>query len=208
LIQYELVKKGKEKEPSDKHMKYLSPLARAEAEQHANQRQQQRHLFQSSNSIDSISISNTLMTDHGSININDDTPTIKMYKVEDESGLEQVIQKTQLALLFDRFHLPARTFLSNVYREMGDVAQSEHHLQLACTANRHRSSCSGKTGQTSWFGGSTSMWGWYCWYLLGMTFAEQSRTLEASKASLYALEKRTGCCVRGYECLPRYLSSL
>jgi hypothetical protein len=200
-----VIKKERVKEPVDKYLKYLSPLARVESERQANQRQQQRHLFQSSTSIDSISISNTLLTDNGSININEDTPTIKMYKIEDEMGMEQVIQKTQLALLFDRYHLPARTFLATVYREMGDIAQSEHHLQLACTANRHRASCSGKSGQTSWFGGTTSLWGWYCWYLLGMTFGEQNRSLEASKATLYALEKRGSCCVRGYECLPRYI---
>jgi hypothetical protein len=167
------------------------------------------------NSIDSISISATVMTDHVNFNGVDNLesnnskvllPTERPIDLDTpkEITMEQVLQKTQLALLFDIQHLPARTYLAMLYREIGDIAQSEFHLQLACTASRHRGTAGGKSGMTSCFGGYTSNWGWYSWNLLSLIFKDQGRYLDAQKAALFAVQSQKQSCIRGYECLSRF----
>ena len=118
--------------------------------------------------------------------------------------LEKVISSTQFALLFDLQHLPARTFLGILFKEKGDLGQSEHHLQRACTQQKHRGSSSGLTGKSSIFGGVSSQWGWLSWNQLAIALSELGRHSDAHKAALFALQLERVACSRGYECLPRF----
>lgn len=202
----------------EKFIKYLSPIARVEFERRSLQRQQQRSYprFSSVHSADSISISNTLMTESGTNNveINDEVasneirhihvPEHTLLEEKNEITLQQVIDAAQFALLFDSQNLPARTFLGSLLKQQKDYSESEHHLQKACTQQRHRSSSSGKSGGSSIYGGATSKWGWNAWKLLAELLKEQGRIVDAEKAALYAVELEGVCCLRGYECIERF----
>ncbi|KAJ3322235.1 Tetratricopeptide repeat protein 7A [Boothiomyces sp. JEL0866] len=204
--------------PVEKYIKYLSPIARVEFERRSLQRQQQRTYprFSSVQSADSISISNTLMTESGTNNveINDEvasneirhihSPEHALQEEKSELTLQQVIDAAQFALLFDSQNLPARAFLGSLLKQQKDYSESEHHLQKACTQQRHRSSSSGKSGGSSIYGGATSKWGWNAWKLLAELLKEQGRTVDAEKAALYAVELEGVCCLRGYECIERF----
>jgi hypothetical protein len=194
----------------EKYSRYESPISRVE---------QERKLFRSQKITDQISINTTIMTDQASIsgsisafdNIGD--PNNSRISIDKNFDYEQqkkritltkIIQSIQLALLFDSNHLPARIFLGMIYYEKGDLPQAEHHLQLSCTCSRHRGSSSGRSGVSSCFGGSTSIWGWYGWHLLSLIFEEQGRDGDSKRAGAYALEFEKVCCLRGYECLVRF----
>lgn len=203
-------------------MKYLSPVARVEAERQALLRKTQRiERTEGSSAIDSISITPTTQSevvknmyaldsiDHVVVNSMMHIPSFPAEHFDEDDltknvSLDQVIAAAQFALVFDLNHLPARGFLGLLYKELGDFGQSEHHLQKVCTQQPRRGVSSGKSGLSSVFGGYSSDWGWYSWQLLGSCLSELGRDADAHKASLYSLQLRQLCCTRGYEALPRF----
>ncbi|KAJ3306677.1 hypothetical protein HDV03_004307 [Kappamyces sp. JEL0829] len=226
MLQFTRCRNQNDAKPADPYVKYLSPVARVEAEKLASQRKAQRAAprvgtNESTNiSADSLSIVGTVQTEpipiartdsasegiNGSASIGHAAAS-EFPEEQDPSQLvtlEQVINTAQFALLLDVHHLPSRTFLGMLYREIGDLGQSEYHLQKACTQQKHRGTSSGRTGQASFFGGATSQWGWYGWHLLGLSLSDQGRLSEAAKASLYAVQLQRVSSVRGYESLPRF----
>ena len=210
--------------PVSPYIKYLSPLARIEADRLANVRKDLRSIPRAGSigsmngSSDSVSFSQASVTEALNVTIieldvNGNPQLSKAQSPdfppnEDDNNkivtLDMVITGVQFALLFDLHHLPARTFLGMLLREKGDLGQSEHHLQRACTQQKHRGSCSGRTGMTSVYGGVSSQWGWLSWYQLSLTLSDLGRHSDSEKAALYSLQLQQNCSTRGYECLPRF----
>jgi hypothetical protein len=224
-LQYQRYKHQQTEKPESSYLKYLSPLARVEAERQALLRKTQRiERTEGSSLIDSISITPTVLTDvvrtMNSLNMIDTLDQVVVNSMtnlnlfspdgidEDDIKksvtLDQVIAAAQFALVFDLNHLPARAFLGLLYKELGDFGQSEHHLQKVCTQQRRRGVSSGKTGLSSVFGGYSSDWGWYSWQLLASCLSELGRDADAHKAAVYSLQLRQLSCSRGYEALSRF----
>ena len=205
--------------------RYLSPVARAEAEMNIVARHQAyQSLDLTSGSVESLSLNGNTAVDSFS------PPTIEWMETrmvlepinskksleiqhtnDSQNGnsknvvtLSQVIHKVKHALLFDPQLLPARAFLGLLYKQKGNFAQAEYHLELACMENVHRGSSAGRTGFSSVFGGATSVWGWSAWSALGDIFKEQGRSKKSQDAIILALELYTQSSCRGFEVLSRF----
>jgi tetratricopeptide (TPR) repeat protein len=200
---------------SKKYSRYVSPVSRVEAEMQAAVRQKlYRKLPTTSGSADSLSITATILTEQANDSEKNalydiDSILPERISLEDPQSsklvtLTQVIQQAQQSLLFDPHLLPAKIFLGILYKEKGELSQSQNYLEGACTQNRHRGASSGRTGFGSVYGGPTSIWGWTGWYTLAKVFMEQGMVKEAQKFALYALDIQNQCPVRGFECLTRF----
>ena len=211
-------------QPIDKYSRYLSPVARAEAEMSAVARHQLHHSVDlSSGSVESLSLNGNTAVDPIApptiewmetqmvLESNNSRKSIDMKPTESLASLQKpsvtlshVIHKVKHALLYDPQLLPARAFLGLLYKQKGNISQAEYHLELACTENVHRGSSAGRTGFSSVFGGATSIWGWSAWTALGDLFREQGRMKQSQDAVLYALELYTQASCRGFEVLSRF----
>lgn len=196
-----------------------------EAERQSTIRKQQRAILKvdsngsSHESLDSISVTATIQTEYAAPSLNLDSlksltsvvrPVVKESLMEDDLSkvicLDQIISSVQYALLFDLHHLPARTFLGLLYREKGDLGQSEHHLSKSCTHQKHRGSSSGRSGLSSIYGGFSSQWGWYSWSMLASSLNDLGRQADSHGAVIFSLELQQSSCIRGYEVLSRLTS--
>jgi TPR repeat protein len=117
--------------------------------------------------------------------------------------LALLIDDLLLVTLLDDDHVPARVQLASLYKEKGDLALAEHWYERACKRSKSRGAGGGSKGLSTYYGGTTSHWGWESWAGLGKVLLETGR-LEAAKDCLYfsvGIERVSP--LRGFQCLRR-----
>ncbi|KAJ3117183.1 hypothetical protein HK098_006351 [Nowakowskiella sp. JEL0407] len=117
--------------------------------------------------------------------------------------LESLINDFFLVTLLDDDHLPARVHLGMLYSELGDYTLAAHWLERATKQNKSRGAGGGRSGITTYYGGSTSFWGWEGWRWLGKSYQKTGRIEQAKNCLYFAIGIERISPVRGFECLSR-----
>ncbi|KAI8922682.1 hypothetical protein BC831DRAFT_66731 [Entophlyctis helioformis] len=133
-------------------------------------------------------------------------PAIPPYMLLPRVQIDQIIASAQQITILDPDHLPSRVHLGILYLEKGDLVLAEHWLERACSQSKFRGAGGGRSGLSSIYGGATGVWGWLAWNKLASVFRETGRRSDAKQAIFFAMDLQKMHCVRGYECLPRYLT--
>ncbi|EGF82374.1 hypothetical protein BATDEDRAFT_22819 [Batrachochytrium dendrobatidis JAM81] len=128
--------------------------------------------------------------------------------IEPRLSLDQIIKSLHYITMIDPDHLPTRVHLGILYLEKGETAQAEHWLLKACYQAKSRGAGGGRTGVTTVYGGATAIWGWLAWHTLSKVMRFVDRSNDAKHLLFFAMDLEKVQCVRGYECLARFSTSI
>lgn len=120
--------------------------------------------------------------------------------------LDSLIDQLNNISIIDDDHLPTRVLLGQLYYQTKHYELAEYWLQRSVKNNKNRGANGGKSGETTYFGGVTSAWGWEGWHWLGMSYNESGMGKEnqAIQCLQYAVDLEHRSQIRGFECLSKF----
>lgn len=120
--------------------------------------------------------------------------------------IDSLIDQLNNISIIDDDHLPTRVFLGQLYYQKKNYELAEYWLQRSVKNNKNRGSNGGKSGETTYFGGVTGVWGWEGWHWLGMSYSESDMGKEeqAIQCLQYAVDLEHRSQFRGFECISKF----